>query len=163
MFGDSRRRPADKFDRFARLQFERKTWKFTTFSRIVRNDRVHKNKNRAKRSGDDREARGIFEFGTTVGLRRFPARVCTQPKPKSCGHSKNNFISMPEIQKAYAINKAPLLMRVKEKNKLLVLLHEKIRPGSGINRLIPRSLSMDWTPRQISFTILHWRDRLQAD
>jgi len=47
--------------------------------------------NRAKQSGDDREARGIFEFGTTVGLCGFPASVCTQPKPKSCGQSKNNF------------------------------------------------------------------------
>ena len=54
-------------------------------------------------------------------------------------------------------------MRVKEKNKLLVLLHEKIRLGSGINRPMHRPSSMDWTPRQISFTILHWRDRLQAD
>jgi hypothetical protein len=47
-------------------------------------------KNRAKQSGGDREARGIFEFGTTVGLRSYPAAVCTQPQPKSIGQSKNN-------------------------------------------------------------------------
>jgi hypothetical protein len=46
--------------------------------------------NRAKQSGGDREARGIFEFGTTVGFRSFPTSICTEPRLKSAGQSKNN-------------------------------------------------------------------------
>jgi hypothetical protein len=57
-----------------------------------------KKQNRARQSGDDRKARGIFEFGTTVGFSSFPTSICTELRPKSVGQSKNKFISLPEIQ-----------------------------------------------------------------
>src|ERR1700722_674958 len=47
-------------------------------------------KNRARQSGGDRRARGIFEFGTTVGFCSYPERTCAGSEPKSCGQSKNN-------------------------------------------------------------------------
>ncbi|GEM_PF-3832427 len=88
---------------------------------------VYKKQNRANQSGGDREARGIFEFGTTVGLRRYPVRVCTEPKPKSVGNQRTILFNARNSKTLTVGNKARLLMSVKEKNKILAELYELTR------------------------------------
>jgi hypothetical protein len=73
--------------------------------------------NRAKQSGDDREARGIFEFGTSVGFSSFRPQFVPNKGPKSVGQSKNNtsYFVCPKFKSATCDSKTSDRESVNEK------------------------------------------------
>ena len=84
-----------------------------------RGGRPWENENRAKRSGDDLEARGIFEFSTTVVLGVFRQQP-VQNRRRNLSGNKEQFYICPKIQNNTCRQYAPVLINVKTRSHIIL-------------------------------------------